>query len=265
MDDSQGPSSIIEQILRDRSTEDNEEALYQYMLEACEKLFMNELDQATFEEHMRWFFGTKVCGRRLTCDQPGVGHVTYVDLTQAFLLYTVDKIVASLIKQVGIAFFLFRSRTGSKFRHGVAAYLFIFAFQVQTIVSDNKCQELWQFLRRHRSEVSFTRQDIIKYRRKAEQHVGADDNLYRVEWVRVLLLRYFWDRTDRDMNAETRGQIVACPADGIGGGERRRRPYVCEPMEGVRRLVCYGISHGMDPGCGAWSATPFVCPQVWLD
>ncbi|KAF8274279.1 hypothetical protein EI94DRAFT_1768822 [Lactarius quietus] len=110
MDDSQGPSSVLEQILRDRT-------------------FMNELDQATFEEHMRWFFGTR-----------------------AFLLYTVDKIVASLIKQV------------------------------QTIVSDNKCQELWQFLRRHRSEVSFTRQDIIKYRRKAEQHVGADDNLYRVEW-----------------------------------------------------------------------------------
>ncbi len=65
MDEPQGPSSVLEQILRDRSTEDNEEALYQYMLEACEKLFMNELDQATFEEHMRWFFGTKVCRRPL--------------------------------------------------------------------------------------------------------------------------------------------------------------------------------------------------------
>jgi paired amphipathic helix protein Sin3a len=62
MDDSQGPSSVLEQILRDRgaSGEDDGEALYQYLLEACEKLFMNELDQATFEEHMRWFFGTKV-------------------------------------------------------------------------------------------------------------------------------------------------------------------------------------------------------------
>ena len=66
-----------------------------------------------------------------------------------------------------------------------------FAFQVQTIVSDNKCQELWQFLRRHRSEVSFTRQDIIKYRRKAEQHVGTDDNLYRVEWVRLCIVALF--------------------------------------------------------------------------
>jgi paired amphipathic helix protein Sin3a len=62
MDDPQGPSSVQEQILRDRGAEENEEALYQYMLEACEKLFMNELDQATFEEHMRWFFGTKVGG-----------------------------------------------------------------------------------------------------------------------------------------------------------------------------------------------------------
>ena len=34
-----------------------------------------------------------------------LSHVTYVDRTQAFLLYTVDKIVASLIKQVGILFF----------------------------------------------------------------------------------------------------------------------------------------------------------------
>ena len=31
--------------------------------------------------------------------------------------------------------------------------------------------------------MSFTRQDIIKYRRQAEHHVSADDNLYRVEWV----------------------------------------------------------------------------------
>jgi paired amphipathic helix protein Sin3a len=31
--------------------------------------------------------------------------------------------------------------------------------------------------------MSFTRQDIIKYRRQAEHHVSADDNLYRVKWV----------------------------------------------------------------------------------
>lgn len=34
--------------------------VYMYLLDACEKVFDNELDQATFEEHMRWFFGDKV-------------------------------------------------------------------------------------------------------------------------------------------------------------------------------------------------------------
>ncbi len=71
MDDPQGPSGVLEQILRDHNTEDDE-ALYQYMLEACEKLFMNELDQATFEEHMRWFFRTKVRTHPAS-DRPGVG------------------------------------------------------------------------------------------------------------------------------------------------------------------------------------------------
>ena len=34
---------------------------YTYMLEAWEKVFDGEMDQGTFEEHMRWFFRTKVC------------------------------------------------------------------------------------------------------------------------------------------------------------------------------------------------------------
>ena len=86
---------MLEQLLRDRGAEGNEEALYQYLLEACEKLFMNELDQAMFEEHMRWFFGTKVSGTLVSSSV-----TTSLTLYKAFLLYTVDKIVASLIKQV---------------------------------------------------------------------------------------------------------------------------------------------------------------------
>jgi len=38
----------------------DENVLYSYLLDACEKVFEGELDQANFEEHMRWFFGTKV-------------------------------------------------------------------------------------------------------------------------------------------------------------------------------------------------------------
>lgn len=33
---------------------------YGYLLDACEKLFEGEMDQATFEENMRFLFGTKV-------------------------------------------------------------------------------------------------------------------------------------------------------------------------------------------------------------
>lgn len=44
------------------SKNDRPEAhFYGYMLEACEKLFEGELDQVTFEENMRFLFGTKVC------------------------------------------------------------------------------------------------------------------------------------------------------------------------------------------------------------
>ena len=38
------------------------------------KLFDSELDQATFEEHMRWFFGNKVGTRRMgDCGRPEDG------------------------------------------------------------------------------------------------------------------------------------------------------------------------------------------------
>ncbi|KAJ7080369.1 Sin3 family co-repressor-domain-containing protein [Mycena belliarum] len=67
--------------------------VYMYLLDACEKVFDNELDQVTFEEHMRWFFGEK-----------------------AYHLSTMDKLITALVKQV------------------------------QTIVGDNKCQELWTLL-----------------------------------------------------------------------------------------------------------------------
>ncbi|KAH8111835.1 hypothetical protein DFH11DRAFT_1690122 [Phellopilus nigrolimitatus] len=52
---------------------------YGYMLDACEKLFEGELDQATFEENMRFLFGTK-----------------------AYSVFTLDKLIAALIKQVRV-------------------------------------------------------------------------------------------------------------------------------------------------------------------
>lgn len=54
---------------------------------------------------------------------------------------------------------------------------------MQTVLSDNKCQELWSLLKGVQSYKSISSQDIIRYRREAEQHVGPDDHLYRLQWV----------------------------------------------------------------------------------
>ena len=47
--------------LGDRATD----AIYFYelMLESCEKLFDNELEQHAFEDQMRYMFGIEVCAR----------------------------------------------------------------------------------------------------------------------------------------------------------------------------------------------------------
>jgi paired amphipathic helix protein Sin3a len=61
--------------------------------------------------------------------------------------------------------------------------------QVQTIVGDNKCQELWTLLQSANASATdggMSNADIVRYRREAERHVGQDDHLYRLEWVRLL-------------------------------------------------------------------------------
>jgi paired amphipathic helix protein Sin3a len=37
------------------------EHFYDLMLESCERLFDNEIEQHVFEEQMRYMFGVKVC------------------------------------------------------------------------------------------------------------------------------------------------------------------------------------------------------------
>ena len=62
LDEPNGPPALLAQTreaLAERGISDERDMMYMYLLDACEKVFDNELDQATFEEHMRWFFGTK--------------------------------------------------------------------------------------------------------------------------------------------------------------------------------------------------------------
>ena len=72
LDEPNGPSVVLQQAMEafggaGAGDEEPPNVLYLYLLDACEKLFENELDQATFEEHMRWFFRTKVACLSFPC------------------------------------------------------------------------------------------------------------------------------------------------------------------------------------------------------
>ncbi|CAL1694084.1 unnamed protein product [Somion occarium] len=81
LEDPSGPGVVLAQAIEAVGnvgvSGEEPNVLYMYLLDACEKVFENELDQATFEEHMRWFFGTK-----------------------AHQVFTLDKVITAIIKQV---------------------------------------------------------------------------------------------------------------------------------------------------------------------
>ncbi|KAG7452216.1 uncharacterized protein BT62DRAFT_926424 [Guyanagaster necrorhizus] len=131
LDDPNGPATLLTQTQDVLNVREENNVAYMYLLDACDKVFSGELDQISFEEHMRWFFGKK-----------------------AYHLFTMDKLITALVKQV------------------------------QTIIGDSKCQELWSLLRSAQHTNSITNQDVVRYRREAERHVGQDDHLYRIQWMR---------------------------------------------------------------------------------
>ncbi|KAI0639840.1 hypothetical protein C8Q77DRAFT_1083126 [Trametes polyzona] len=163
LDEPNGPSVVLQQAMEafgDGRGGEEPNVLYLYLLDAWEKVFENELDQATFEEHMRWFFRTK-----------------------AYNVFTLDRVIGAIIKQV------------------------------QTVLADNKCQELWYLLRQARGAertATTTMHDIIRYRREAERHVGSDEKLYRLDWdagskkLRIQLMGPEDPTVDEDESAEGR-------------------------------------------------------------
>ncbi|KAL0958045.1 hypothetical protein HGRIS_000221 [Hohenbuehelia grisea] len=104
---------------------------YHLMLSTCERLFDNELEQHAFEDQMRGMFGTK----------------------SAYRIFTVDKLIGAIIKQV------------------------------QTIFVDPKSQDLLENLKRDRALTTATSQDLINSRRNAEKVLGPDENLFRMDWL----------------------------------------------------------------------------------
>ncbi|KAI6161444.1 hypothetical protein EDD17DRAFT_1587529 [Pisolithus thermaeus] len=70
LDDPTGPAAILAQAMEalgDRRPSKTADVFYLYFLDACEKLFDNELEPGLFEEHMRWFFGNKVGRPWVSC------------------------------------------------------------------------------------------------------------------------------------------------------------------------------------------------------
>ncbi|KAJ7494566.1 histone deacetylase complex, SIN3 component [Mycena galericulata] len=107
------------------------EHFYDLLLESCERLFDNEVEQHVFEEQMRFMFGIK----------------------EAYKIFTIDKVIGALIKQV------------------------------QLLFADGKSQDLLEVLKRERALASPTTQDLINSRKNAEKVLGPDENLFRVDWL----------------------------------------------------------------------------------
>ncbi|KAJ7903728.1 hypothetical protein B0H14DRAFT_2666128 [Mycena olivaceomarginata] len=103
------------------------EHFYDLLLESCERLFDNELEQNLFEDQVRFMFGIKI--------------------------FTIDKLIGSLIKQV------------------------------QLLFGDEKSQDLLEVLKREQALASPTTQDLINSRKNAEKILGPDENLFRVDWL----------------------------------------------------------------------------------
>lgn len=67
----------IDEVFAPQLVEHAAEHFYSHLLETCEKLFDNTIDQATFEDTARYMFGMK-----------------------AYNVFTLDKVIGALIKQV---------------------------------------------------------------------------------------------------------------------------------------------------------------------
>ncbi|GAA5903408.1 uncharacterized protein JCM6883_004995 [Sporobolomyces salmoneus] len=107
------------------------EYYYQRALSLCEKFFEGELDQPAFEDSIRRILAS-----------------------QGYMLFTIDKLVTGMIKQV------------------------------QAALVDPKTKELLSLLRQDRAHPErSTHSQQLAYRQHAESALGSDENLYRLEWI----------------------------------------------------------------------------------
>ncbi|KAI9451486.1 hypothetical protein F5148DRAFT_1378838 [Russula earlei] len=109
---------------------------YELMLETCERLFDNQVEQLAFEDQMREMFGLHA---RFSSD--------------AYKIFTIDKVLASLIKHV------------------------------QSWEQDPKLEKVAKLLWDERRLESPTIEDHRGLRREAEEILGPEENLFRIDWL----------------------------------------------------------------------------------
>jgi len=90
------------------------------------------------------------------------------------------------------------------------------------VLLDTKCQELWSLLQAAQGSEPVTRQDIVRYRREAERHVGQDDNLYKLQWVSPICPISARDGRLRYDMIDARVQEHADFSSGTGGTQHRK-------------------------------------------
>ncbi|KAH9983794.1 hypothetical protein BJV74DRAFT_878832 [Russula compacta] len=107
---------------------------YELMLETCERLFDNQIEQLAFEDQMREMFGLHA-------------------LQDAYKIFTIDKVLAGLIKHV------------------------------QSWEQDSKLEKIAKLLWDERRLESPTVEDHRALRREAEDILGPEENLFRIDWL----------------------------------------------------------------------------------
>ncbi|KAI9254321.1 hypothetical protein EDC94DRAFT_238533 [Helicostylum pulchrum] len=102
---------------------------YNAVLEMIDKFFDGDIDQQVFEEHTRYIF-----------------------VTDAYLIFTIDKLVHSMVKQI------------------------------QAITVDPKSVELIRLFRSDKGLESMSPRILSVYRLRAEDVVGSEENLYKINF-----------------------------------------------------------------------------------
>lgn len=94
-------------------------------------------------------------------------------------MFTIDKLIGTVVKQVcPMAYITCRQSSDM-------------SEQVQTILSDNRSQDIFDLLRKERDLASPSTQDLINARKNTERVLGPDENLFRMVWVRYIFYLVF--------------------------------------------------------------------------